>query len=60
MFEKPWSDVTDEDMDALASALKTKTGGWIWHQKWSGQSVPHVRTSKSPPKIMNNFHKDNK
>jgi len=60
MFDKPWVNVTDEDMNTLAATLKTKTGGWVWHQKWNGQSVPHIRTNKSPPKIMNNFHKDNK
>jgi len=36
-FDKPWSDVTDEDIDALAKRLATETGGHVFHSKidWS-------------------------
>lgn len=40
MFDKPWSEVSDEDIKELAMKLKTQTAGWIWHRKWNGQSVP--------------------
>lgn len=40
MFDKPWKDVTEADISELAVRLKTQTAGWIWHQKWNGQSIP--------------------
>ena len=32
-FDKPWSDVTDEDISTLASRLSTEMGGWVFHSK---------------------------
>lgn len=52
MFDLPWSKVTDQMIDQRASELKEKTGGWIWHQKWTGQSIPHITCKKSQPKAM--------
>ena len=36
-FDKPWSDVTNEDIDTLAKRLATETGGHVFHSKidWS-------------------------
>ena len=50
MFDVPWSQVTEEMIDARAADLKEKTGGWIWHSKWAGQRVPHIKIRKSEPK----------
>ena len=49
MFDLPWSQVTEEMIDAKAKDLKEKTGGWIWHQKWKGQSVPHITVDTKEP-----------
>jgi hypothetical protein len=45
MFDKPWKDVTEADISELAVRLKTQTAGWIWHQKWNGQSIPGLHLS---------------
>lgn len=42
-FDKPWSDVTDEDIKNLASRLSSELGGHIFHKKidWSSK-IPHI------------------
>jgi hypothetical protein len=42
-FDKPWTKVTDEEIDVLAARLAKETGGHIFHTKidWS-HTVPHV------------------
>ena len=42
-FDKKWSDVTDDEITALASRLETEMGGWIFHSKidWEAQT-PHI------------------
>lgn len=60
MFDKPWADVTDADIDNLAQRLSNETGGWIWHRKWTGQCVPHVTVAKAPPPSMKDFYRDEK
>lgn len=51
MFDVPWSQVTDDMIEELASRLK-KTGGHVWHRKWTGNVIPHMTVNKSQPKIM--------
>jgi len=50
MFDVPWSEVTDEMIEVRANELKQKTGGWIWHRKWNGQTIPHITIDVSEPK----------
>jgi glycosyltransferase involved in cell wall biosynthesis len=52
MFDMPWSQVTDEMIDKRAADLKEKTGGWIWHRKWDGTCLPHIRVSRKQPSVM--------
>lgn len=53
MFDVPWSQVTDEMIEARALELKTKLGGWIWHRKWDGVSkTPHIVCHRTQPKVM--------
>jgi glycosyltransferase involved in cell wall biosynthesis len=52
MFDLPWSQVTDEMIEARAKELSDKTGGWIWHTKWKGQSIPHIKCNRAQPKYM--------
>lgn len=60
MFDKPWSEVTDADIDDLASRLKNGTGGWVWHRKWHGQRLPSIAVQKDPPPSMKGFYEESK
>jgi hypothetical protein len=42
-FDKPWSEVTDDDIRELASRLASELGGHIFHAKinWS-RKTPHI------------------
>lgn len=48
-FDKPWSQVSDQDISNLAKKLTDNTYGWIWHRKWTGQHVPGMTVWKSDP-----------
>lgn len=53
MFDVPWSEVTDDMIHNLATELAEKTGGHIWHTKWSSEKcTPHLITSRTQPKFM--------
>lgn len=39
-FDKPWSEVTDEDIKVKAKELAEKTGGHVFHSKWNGHKTP--------------------
>lgn len=53
MFDVPWSQVTDEMIEARAKELKDKLGGWIWHRKWDGKvKIPHISVARTQPKVM--------
>lgn len=39
MFDKSWSEVTDEDIISRADEFENKLGGWIFHKKWDGTST---------------------
>jgi glycosyltransferase involved in cell wall biosynthesis len=52
MFDVPWSEVTDEMIEARAQEFKEKLGGWVWHRKWTGVSTPHIQVSRTQPKVM--------
>jgi len=53
MFDVPWSSVTDQMIKEKAKELKSKLGGWIWHQKWNGSTLtPHLTINRSQPKLM--------
>jgi hypothetical protein len=52
MFDVPWSQVTEEMIDARAKELSEKTGGWIWHSKWNGSQVPHIQVKRNQPHLM--------
>lgn len=53
MFGIPWKDVTDEMIEQRAQEMKTKLGGWIWHQAWDGKTTtPHIGCVRTQPKVM--------
>jgi glycosyltransferase involved in cell wall biosynthesis len=50
MFDKPWAEVTDEDIETLSSRLASELGGWIFHSKVDfSANVPYVSLSTSHP-----------
>lgn len=53
MFDVPWSQVTDEMISERVIELQ-KTGGHIWHSKWSGGITPWIKCHRSQPKFMVN------
>ena len=42
-FDKPWSEVTETEIDELAARLASEMGGWVFHTKvdWNA-NVPHL------------------
>ena len=52
-FDKPWSEVSEKEIENLATELADKLGGWIFHSKVDlNKKVPHVVVSREQPKIM--------
>lgn len=50
MFNKPWSEVTEEEIDQLGADLAVKLGGWVFHTKVDlNASVPHIEVKRSQP-----------
>ena len=51
-FDKPWSEVTDEDIKNMASQLAEKTGGHVFHSKINWDNcVPHLTLDTEPPAL---------
>lgn len=57
MFDKPWSEVTDSDIETLATQLREKCGGWVWHRKWDKTNTPSISIRMTPPKLAKEFYK---
>ena len=54
-FDKKWSEVTDQEIKELASKLRDKMGGWIFHNKVDfNQPTPHVYIEREEPEMMRN------
>ena len=50
MFNKAWSDVTDNDINIFASRLATEMGGWIFHEPVNFSApTPHVVIGRNHP-----------
>tara|TARA_B100002019_G_scaffold290246_3_gene307509 strand:+ start:4714 stop:6642 length:1929 start_codon:yes stop_codon:yes gene_type:complete len=53
-FDKPWNEVTDEDISNLATKMEKEMGGWIFHKKIDFNSpTPHLNLDVAHPEIMN-------
>jgi hypothetical protein len=55
MFDLPWSEVTDDMIEQRANEIVSKTGGWVWHKKWNGTCVPHLRVDREQPAVMSTW-----
>lgn len=53
-FNKPWSEVTNQEIAELATTMEEKMGGWIFHTKIDfSQPTPHISLNIPQPGIMN-------
>lgn len=51
-FDKPLSEVSDEEIENKAKILATETGGHIFHTSWNGQKTNSVVIRKSLPEVV--------
>ena len=50
MFDKPWSEVTEEEIDEMGAKLADELGGWIFHTKVNfSHHVPYIQVNRSHP-----------
>ena len=53
-FDDEWSNVTDGDIEQLATRLKEELGGWVFHEKVNFERpTPHLTLKLTQPKVMN-------
>ena len=58
MFDKPWAEVTQEDIEHMSSKLSEELGGWIFHQKVDfSKKVPHISVQRSHPNTFLTYEK---
>jgi hypothetical protein len=58
-FNKPWSEVTEQEIDDLAARLPAETGGWIFHRKLElSRPTPHVEIPTAHPVIIEGWIKE--
>ena len=52
-FDKPWSDVTEDEIDSLASRLSSDMGGWIFHNKIDfDKPTPWITLNTGHPRVI--------
>jgi glycosyltransferase involved in cell wall biosynthesis len=52
-FDRPWSEVSDDDIKQLADELKNNMGGWIFHKKIDFNiNTPSIKICKSPSSMV--------
>jgi glycosyltransferase involved in cell wall biosynthesis len=52
-FQRPWSEVTDEEIEVMASELSEKMGGWVFHSPVDfSKPTPHLSIERKQPAIM--------
>jgi hypothetical protein len=52
-----WAEITDEMIAQRAEELETKTGGHIFHTRWTGQVTPHVKINREHPLLIKEWVK---
>lgn len=54
-FNSSWSDVSEEDIEALSKKLKEEMGGWIFHSRVDfNKPTPHLVIKREQPSVMKN------
>ena len=52
-FDKPWSKVTEKEINSLGKKLSKEMGGWIFHSKVNFKAkTPHIKVKRSEPEVM--------
>jgi len=52
-FDKPWSDVTDEEIHDISVRMEKEMGGWIFHSRIDfSKPTPHVQIRREQPASM--------
>ncbi len=55
-FGKPWSQVTEQEIDDLAEALPARTGGWVFHRRLDlSRPTPHMTIQSSHPVVITSW-----
>lgn len=59
-FNKPWSEVTEEEMDTMSRKLSLEMGGWVFHSKVDfDKKTPYITIDRNHPAVMNDWIKRN-
>ena len=60
-FDKPWSEVSEEELDAQANKLSKELGGWVFHSKVDFESpTPHISIDRNHPATVSEWIEKNK
>ena len=52
-FDKPWSEVTDTEIENLSSRLLKEMGGWIFHSRVNfNKPTPYLKVDRKQPAVM--------
>lgn len=52
-FDKPWSEVTDSDIDKIVIRMKEEMGGWVFHKRIDfSKPTPWMKITKDHPALM--------
>lgn len=52
-FQKPWSEVSDDEIASLAEKISRETGGWVFHSPIDfSKPNPHLVINRNQPKVM--------
>ena len=50
-FDKPWSKVTEKEIEKLGDKLSKEMGGWIFHEKVRFETkTPSIKIDRDHPK----------
>jgi hypothetical protein len=56
-FNKPWSEVSDVEIEKIAVRLEKEMGGWIFHQKidWNKPTPSIIINEITHPVVMEDY-----
>ena len=58
-FDKPWSEVSEKEIEALAQRMKKEMGGWIFHERIDfSKPTPWIKIERGHPETMKKWLKD--
>jgi len=55
-FQKPWAEVTEDDISDLAARLSKEMGGWVFHDPIDfSRPTPHVILDRTEPAVIESW-----